>query len=159
MNLNKRIKEIICELSILISQIENRKHLYKEQLLKPLVKENKNFGLDNISVTECHAIAVIGSEDEVNGIKIADRLGMTRGGISKIVAGLIKKDLVVSYQDGMNQRKIFYKLTPLGETFDKKHNKWHEDREKAIKNTIAKYTEEEQEFILRFIKDLQEAKI
>lgn len=157
--MNVRVKAIISEIDILIAQFKNRKNAYKEQVLNQLLKENKNCDSKDVSVTECHVISIIGSEVDVNGIRIAESVGMTRGGISKIIASLIKKELIISYQDGINQKKIFYKLTALGEMFNKKHNQWHEERERALINTITKYTEQEQEIILRFIKDLQKAKI
>lgn len=80
---------------------------------------------------------------------------MTRGGISKVVSSLIKKELIISYKNGVNQKKIFYKLTPLGEMINEIHNNKHNERNKALKDTINKYTKQEKETILRFIEDLQ----
>lgn len=152
--MNQKVNAIISEMDALIKKLENDKKIYKEQICNHLVKIN--CGLMDVSVTECHLISCIGSEKEVNGIKLADKFGMTRGGISKIIASLIKKELIVSYQDGLNQKKIFYKLTPLGEMINEVHNEFHEKIEIEFTNKISKYSEQEQDIILSFIKDLQE---
>lgn len=62
---------------------------------------------------------------------------------------------IISYKDGVNKKKIFYKLTPLGEMINEIHNNKHKERNKELMNKINKYTKQEKDIILRFIKDLQ----
>lgn len=154
MNLNISAEAIISEMDVLFAKIEDRRISSNKQMLKQII--NKNYNLKDLSITECHVISSIGNEEHVNGIRIADKMGMTRGAISKVVANLIKKGLIISYQDGVNKKKIFYKLTPLGETINKIHNEEHEKRNITLVNEINKYTEKEQEIILNFIKNLQD---
>lgn len=146
-------EKIICEMDTLFAKAEERKNLVNEKILNQIIKKNCN--LNDISITEFHVISCIGNEEEVNGIKISQRIGMTRGGISKVVSSLIKKELITSYKDGVNKKKIFYKLTPLGEMINKIHNDKHEERNRKFINKINKYTKQEKDTILRFINDIQ----
>ena len=94
--------------------------------------------------------------NEPNGINIAEELNITRGGISKIATRLIEKNLITTYKDEKNQKKIFYKLTPLGEEVNTIHNQLHEENHKNLCNIVNKYSPQEQDIILKFIKDLQD---
>lgn len=146
-------EKIISEIDTLFAKAEERKNLVNDKILNQIIKYNSN--LKDISITEFHVISCIGNEEKVNGIKLSEKIGMTRGGISKVVSSLIKKELIISYKNGVNQKKIFYKLTPLGEMINEIHNNKHNERNKALKDTINKYTKQEKETILRFIEDLQ----
>lgn len=84
---------------------------------------------------------------------------MTRGGISKIANRLIEKNLITTYKDETNQKKIFYKLTHLGEEVDRIHNQLHIENHKSLCAIARKYTSQEQDIILRFIRDLQDNNI
>lgn len=152
--MNTKAETIISEINALSAKIEVRKNSSNKQILEQVI--NKNCNLKDISITECHVISIIANEEQVNGIMIANIIGMTRSSISKVVANLIKKGLILSYQDGVNKRKIFYKLTPLGEIVNKIHFEEHRKMNISIANEINKYTEKEQDIILTFIKDLQE---
>lgn len=146
-------EEIISGIDTLFAKAEERKNLVNDKIFPEILKYNSN--LKDISITEFHVISCIGNEEKVNGIKLSKKTGMTRGGISKVVSNLIKKGLIISYKDGVNKKKIFYKLTPLGEMINEIHNNKHKERNKELMNKINKYTKQEKDIILRFIKDLQ----
>ena len=99
-------EKIISEIDALFVKSEERKNLVNERILNEIIK--KNCDLKDISITEFHVISCIGSEEEINGIKISEKIGMTRGGVSKVVSSLIKKELITSYKDNINKKKIFY---------------------------------------------------
>ncbi|WP_297130205.1 MarR family winged helix-turn-helix transcriptional regulator [Terrisporobacter sp.] len=151
--MNRIDKEIISEIDTLFVKSEERKNLVNERILNEIIK--KNCDLKDISITELHVISCIGNEEEINGIKISEKIGMTRGGVSKVISSLIKKELITSYKDDVNKKKIFYKLTPLGEMINEIHNDKHEERNRKLINRVNKYTEQEKETILKFIKDIQ----
>lgn len=146
-------EKIISEIDTLFAKAEERKNLLNDQMLNQIIKNNSN--LKDISITEFHVISCIGNEEKVNGIKISEKMRMTRGGVSKVISNLTKKELITSYKDGVNKKKIFYKLTPLGETINEIHYNKHNERNKKLINTINEYTDQEKKIILRFIKDLQ----
>lgn len=81
---------------------------------------------------------------------------MTRGGISKIATRLIEKNLITTYKSPTNQKKVFYKLTSVGERVNTIHNQLHKENHENICNIASKYTAQEQDIILKFIKDLQD---
>lgn len=146
-------EKIISEIDALFVKSEERKNLVNERILNEIIK--KNCDLKDISITEFHVISCIGSEEEINGIKISEKIGMTRSGVSKVVSSLIKKELITSYKDNINKKKIFYKLTPAGEMINEIHNDKHEERNRKLIKKINRYTKQEKDIILRFIKDLQ----
>ena len=153
--MNTKIETIACEIETLITQFEEKKHSHSEEKLTQLLKENEIINFNQISITECHVISCIGSIKEANGIKIADKLKMTRGGISKIATRLIEKKLITTYKDETNQKKVFYALTPLGEKVNMIHDQLHRENHHSLCNIASNYTSQEQDIILRFIKDLQ----
>ena len=154
--MNTKTEIIAHEIEILSTQFEEKKFSHSEERLAQLLKENKFINFDNVSITECHVIAAIANMNEPNGINIAEELNITRGGISKIATRLIEKNLITTYKDEKNQKKIFYKLTPLGEEVNTIHNQLHEENHKNLCNIVNKYSPQEQDIILKFIKDLQD---
>lgn len=156
--MSTKIELIVSELEVLISQIEEKKYFHNEQGVKQLLKENEVLNFSDISLSECHVIACIAKNSQINGIEIAKQLGMTRGGISKIATRLTKKKLITTYRDETNQKKIFYKLTQLGEKVNEIHEQLHTKKNFQIESIASHYTEEEQDIILRFVKDLKKIK-
>lgn len=154
--MNKKIETIASEIETLIVQFEEKKYNHNEEKIAQLLKENEIINIKHVSITECHVISCIASIKEANGITIAEKLRMTRGGISKIANRLIEKNLITTYKDEINQKKIFYKLTPLGEKVDKIHNQLHSENHQSLCDIASNYTSQEQEIILRFIKDLKD---
>ncbi|MDO5793419.1 MarR family winged helix-turn-helix transcriptional regulator [Clostridium cuniculi] len=157
--MNKKIETIVSEIETLIVQFEEKKYSHNEEKIAQLLKENEIININHISITECHVISCIASIEEANGITIAKKLKMTRGGISKIANRLIEKNLITTYKDENNEKKIFYKLTELGEKVDKIHNQLHKKNYDSLCNIVSNYTSQEQDIILRFIKDLQDNNI
>ena len=153
--MNKKNEIIADEIETLITQFEEKKYSHSEEKLTELLKENKIINFDHISITECHVISCIANIKEANGISIAEKLKMTRGGISKIATRLIEKKLITTYKDETNQKKVFYTLTPLGEKVNKIHDQLHRENYNSLCNIANNYTSQEQDIILRFIKDLQ----
>lgn len=156
--MSTKIESIVSEFEVLISQIEEKKYFHNEQGVKQLLKENEILNFSDVSLSECHVIDCIAKNSQINGIEIAKQLGMTRGGISKIATRLTNKNLITTYRDKTNQKKIFYKLTPLGEKVNEIHEQLHTKKILKIKSIASGYTEEEQDIILRFIKDLKNIK-
>ncbi len=146
-------KKIISEMHILFTKAKERKYLADEKTLNEIIK--KNYDLDYISITEFYIISYIGKEEKVNGIKLSEKVGMTRGGISKAISSLIKKELIISYKDDENKKKIYYKLTPLGKKIYEIHKCKNEERNKQIINKISQYDKQEKDVIIKFIKDMQ----
>ena len=153
--MNKKNEIIACEIETLATQFEEKKYSHNEEKLTQLLKENEITNFNQISITECHVISTIASIKEANGINIAEKLKMTRGAISKIATRLIEKKLITTYKDETNQKKVFYRLTPIGEKVNMIHDQLHKENHDNLCTIANNYTSQEQDIILRFLKDLQ----
>lgn len=153
--MNKKSEILACEIENLIIQYEKKKNTHKEHEIEKLIKEDEKINFDKLSMTECHVIDCISSLKEANGINIAQILKMTRGGISKIASRLIDKELIITYKDEANQKKVLYKLTPLGEKINMVHNNLHIENHNKLCAIADKYTSQEQDIIIRFFNDIK----
>lgn len=144
---------IMEEMDVLISQLEERKNFINEYVLKQALEEIE--ALPEISITEFHVIACIGNNQNVNGMRLSQEMGMTRGGISKVMANLQKKDLIEAYSEPNNKKKVYYKLTPLGMRINQFHNEKHQQRNRTLEQFLDKFSDEEKAIVLKFIKELQ----
>lgn len=153
--MNKEAQSIALEIETLFTLFEEKKVYQNKKRLQQLLKEDRNVSISELSLTECHVIACITTMKNPNGISIAAELKMTRGGISKIAARLLQKNLITTYKDEKNQKIIYYKLTPLGEKVNQIHEKLHKENHDSIEAIANSYSIEEQRIILKFIKDLQ----
>lgn len=71
--------------------------------------------------SELNCLDCIGRLKHPNASVIAEKMGMTRSAISKILRKLLGKSAVVSYQLPGNQKEIYYKLTAYGREVYKQH--------------------------------------
>lgn len=154
--MNNEAQAIALEIETLFTLFEEKKVYHNKQRLQQLLKEERNVSISELSLTECHVIACITTMKNPNGISIATELKMTRGGISKIAARLLQKNLITTYKDEQNQKIIYYKLTPLGEKVNQIHEKLHKENHDFIESIANSYSIEEQRIILKFIRDLQD---
>lgn len=97
--------------------------------IKTIDKLTEKDLLNNYCYSEIHCIELIGKMDDANVTNIAEKLGMTRGAISKITKKLIDKGVIISYQIDSNKKKVFYELTELGHVINDLHMQWHVDWE------------------------------
>lgn len=105
------------------------------------------------SNSELHVIEIIGKYKDTNGIELSRQMGITPGGISKIISKIRKKGLIESYKKEGNKKEVYYRLTDRGETIYDKHKKAHEDwekRELIFLETISPSTKDE---VLNFLID------
>lgn len=104
-----------------------------------------------ISLAEMHCMHWIGLTDQPNVTKIAERMRMTRGAISKIVKKLIGKELVESYQVLENKKEIYFRLTATGRRLFDEHLKCHTQARCEKLALLQEFTAAEQDCILRFL--------
>lgn len=109
---------------------------------------------DGINLAEVHCIDWIGRIDHANVTKVANEMGMTRGGISKISQKLLKKGLIESYQRPENNKEIYYRLTKNGQHVYHEHKKCHSKAKQEKLVLLSTYSDKEQVTILRFLNDI-----
>jgi DNA-binding MarR family transcriptional regulator len=109
---------------------------------------------DGINLAEVHCIDWIGMIDHANVTKVANEMGMTRGGISKISQKLLNKGLIESYQRPENNKEIYYRLTKDGQHVYNEHKKCHSKAKQEKLSLLSTYSDQEQVTILRFLSDI-----
>lgn len=91
-----------------------------------LDKHPRDFGTgEQLYLPEIHAIAEIGRTPDLNITELADRLGVTKGTISPLVARLAKRKYVIKSKGGANRRDVLLRLTPRGQMAYHGHEMFH----------------------------------
>ena len=107
-----------------------------------LTKKARHYGMPFLLYpSEIHMIEVIGSEDELTTTKLAEILGITKGGVSQITAKLLEKGLIIKKeQTGSNT--VFITLSDNGQTAFIEHRKFHEKMLSDIDSITDSFSEE-----------------
>jgi DNA-binding MarR family transcriptional regulator len=129
---------------------------YKQQILENVLLEQGHEELRNVSISlaECHVIDCIERNETFNTTAIAKKLNITKGGISKITAKLIKKNMIEAYRLTNNNKEVYYRLKPLGRKVFETHETLHKEAEEAFKKLFSAYSQSELEFASRFLADI-----
>jgi DNA-binding MarR family transcriptional regulator len=109
---------------------------------------------DDMSLAEVHCIDWIGTLDYANVTKVANEMGLTRGGICKISKKLLTRGFIDSYQRPDNNKEIYYRLTESGRCIFDEHKKCHSKTRQEKSSLLEAYSEAEQTVILRFLEDI-----
>lgn len=131
----------------------------EKKLLHSIIKEKgyKEFLDANLSLAECHVIDCIGGSERVNTTAIARKMNMTKGGISKITAKLLKKQMIEVCRLNNNQKETYFMLTQLGEKAFQMHAALHEQVGKRIADYFSSYSYEQVLDANQFLDDLMMA--
>lgn len=107
------------------------------------------------SNSEVHLIDLIGRLDQVNGVVLAQELGLTRGAISKISKKLSDKNLIEAYQLEGNKKEVYYRLTDQGLQVFKDHDQAHKAWEDRELNFFRGLDPDKKDLIEEFLEDYQ----
>lgn len=107
-----------------------------------------------ISISDVHVLAYIGEHQNTNAISIANAMGITRGGISKITARLLKKGLIQAQHAENSKKEMAYVLTPAGQEIYLVHAQVHQQIFQRLERLLDAYSEEEIGCIQKFFADL-----
>lgn len=111
-------------------------------------------GAPELSLSECHVLAAIGSDADASASAIASALGMTRGGISKIIGRLERKGCVRAMPKAGSKREISLTLTPLGRRVFDVHEELHAARRSRMVEFFARFSADEKKVLGRFLEEL-----
>ncbi|MDP7981091.1 MarR family transcriptional regulator [Bacillus sp. WLY-B-L8] len=131
----------------------HKKEEYMKEVHEQFLSE---IGISDISLSELHVIACIGQQGLMNVTAITERMGMTKGAISKICTKLFNKNFVEKMKMLNNQKEIFFRLTDKGREIYHAHETLHNKAEEAWLSFLDKYTKEELVVIQQFIADVTE---
>ncbi|MFS0840270.1 MarR family winged helix-turn-helix transcriptional regulator [Paenibacillus sp. 1P03SA] len=110
--------------------------------------------LSQLTLTQMHVLHEIAGGENANVTQIANRIGVTKGGVSKAVAKLIQSGLAAEAPRHGNKREIHYLVTPQGEQIAHVHDKLHRLLEEKHFGLYCTYSGEELSVITRFLDDL-----
>lgn len=129
---------------------------YEEKILQAILQEQDWEDLQQVRLTlaECHVIDCIERNALLNTTAIAKRLHITKGGISKITAKLIKKDMIEVQRLANNQKETYYRLTPRGKKVFRIHAILHDQAQAGFIRLFSAYRQEELTFAGQFLDDL-----
>lgn len=133
---------------------EDRSKRRESLLLEQIKKSMPDYeGGLNLSITELHVIQAIGSQEKMNVTSIAKEIGVTKSAISKITGKLLKKELIERYQLEDNQKEVFFRLAPGGESVFAFHERFHTRLERHMREFLGRYSEAELEFLEKVIRE------
>ena len=96
------------ELQSLIDQFLKILHLYSVISRRPV-----DYGTgDLLYFTEIHTITTIGKNKEINLIRLAEKMGVTRGAVSQTIRKLVSKNLVLKTK--ANRKEFSLRLSDKG---------------------------------------------
>ena len=107
-----------------------------------------------IHLAEVHCIDWIGGTEHANVTKIARKMGLTRGAVSKISKKLVAKGFIQRYRMAENNKEVYFRLTDAGQHAYLEHKKCHNRARQEKLSILATYSNAEQAAILRFLTDV-----
>lgn len=103
-------------------------------------KERDDWETD-LQPSEIHVIAFLSENSGSNLSVIASAVGITRGGASKILKRLEKKNMIAAFQRPGNRKEIYFELTGEGGRICEKHleihRKW-KNRDLKVLNRLGR---------------------
>ena len=108
----------------------------------------------DLTLAECHFIQAVGARPSINCTALAQNLGLTKGGISKMASRLVGKGLIETAKVSGNRKIVCYILTERGRTVDALHRTLHEMAEKLLWKRLAKYDFERLELFGGMLEDI-----
>lgn len=146
----------IHKISILISQIQdankNRLTNAKEWMLKHTTNENIKVIISKLSVVSFHIMDILKKYNELNGIEIANILGINRGTVTRSAYKMKKLNLIFCVQHIDNKKNIYYQLTQNGQLIAQLHSKMNDELYKKLQLKVSnKFSFEELDNIIKFL--------
>ncbi|MCI1945739.1 MarR family transcriptional regulator [Clostridium luticellarii] len=149
------IKSILNKITNIFDYITNYAEIHEKYLKELLIKyDYEDILSKNLMLSEFHVIDCIGKNQLPNATFISKELDMTRGGISKITAKLIEKNLIKGNHLENNKKEIYYTLTTEGKKAFRIHKELHEIESRKFVNMLNRYNNEKLNIINKFLDDL-----
>ncbi len=120
-------------------------------------KAPRYFGTDEILyASEIHTIDIIGRNQGINITEIAEKMGIRKSAIPKVVQKLTQKDMVSRSINPQNKKVVQLELTDKGKIAYNHHLEFHEKLSKNIIKKFGDFTQEEMTFFNEIMSDIEE---
>ncbi|HLT57254.1 MAG: MarR family transcriptional regulator [Limnochordales bacterium] len=106
----------------------------------------------DVSPSEVHCVVMIDQLETPNVTNLAKALRMTRGGVSKLTARLLRMKAIERYQREGNRKEVLFRLTPKGEEIKRQHEEMHRRRMERDRAVFQSLSEADKECLLRCVR-------
>ncbi|WP_312423457.1 MarR family transcriptional regulator [Anaerospora hongkongensis] len=121
------------------------------------MKHPNNFGTDRLLYSsEIHTLEMIGKHPGITVTELADRQGISKSALPKLINKLIEKDLAYRYQETGNKKNVLLELTDKGRLAVQNHFKFHETFDSGIMQKLNSLTPEEYLFLNDILQELEQ---
>ncbi|WP_378952558.1 MarR family winged helix-turn-helix transcriptional regulator [Pelosinus sp. sgz500959] len=121
------------------------------------MKQPNKFGTDSLLYSsEIHTLEMIGKYPGITVTELADRQGISKSALPKIVHKLIQKNLIYRYQETGNKKNILLELTDKGRIAVQHHFEFHETFDSGIMKKINSLAPEEYLFLNDILQELEQ---
>ena len=100
---------------------------------------------------EIHTVEYIAESSTTNMTDIANRMGITKGAVTKMVAKLEEQGLLVRYKYRPSQKEIYVHLTELGVRAYEGHKAYHAVMRQRLSSSFDGLDRDHQQTILDFL--------
>lgn len=108
----------------------------------------------NLSIVAFHILSTL-EFGEQTGIEIAEKINVTRGGVTRAAKKLLQYDLIVATKHSDDKKKIYYSLTDDGKKLAKVHDQMHKTiKRELVDKLTAKYSIDDLKIVANFLDDL-----
>lgn len=115
-------------------------------------KTPRDYGCDVLLyMSDIHMIEAIGNFPGENLTQLAERRGLTKSTVSKLVKKLEKEGLIKRYQFVDNKKETYFELTEQGKKAFEGHYAFHEKRSRSTHQRYRQYTAQQRQLILDFV--------
>lgn len=111
---------------------------------------------ENLSASEVICLDILNKNKDINLSSTAQKMGMTKGALSKVTQKLIKKNYIIKYKKENNKKEIFFKLEDKGLAICKKHEKYRKEIRKREVDLYKTFEKNDKKTILDFLTFLNE---
>lgn len=105
--------------------------------------------------TQEHILMLIENSESTSS-EIAKELNVSQAAITKAIKSLIAKEMLSAVRDSKDARVVRYNLTDKAKPIAAEHTHHHAHTLSTYEEMLVHYTDQEQEVIGRFLKDLVE---
>lgn len=139
------------EIEIIMVQFERIFNKY-EALRKQPIRYDENTVLYR---GELHMIEIVGNYKNINITKLANALGITRGGASQGIDKLCKKQMILKKPSPLTDNEVVLSLTERGNKAFESHKEYHKKMYKDFEVILDKYPKETCKALTSILTDLE----
>ncbi|WP_207259729.1 MarR family transcriptional regulator [Desulfovibrio sp. Huiquan2017] len=113
------------------------------KILKQIALSGRESPLCDLSLAEIHFLSAVAEFAPINGTMLTQKIGLTKGGVSKMAARLASKGMIESERIEGNKKSQYYVLTADGEFACDVHTALHDIANNKIISSLSRYDVDE----------------